>query len=185
MLRRESAAVEKEALLTKGSYDEFGVQGDPPMKAFSDCAALQQAPIRSTLVELSEILRGFRLDETNFMSTIFLASLAEGYGQIGEIETALEKIADALTLVETSSEREREAELYRLKGVLLQKRDVPNRAEAEACFRQAIEVARRQAAKSFELRATTSLARLLAKQGRRDEARTMLKEIYCWFNRGL
>ena len=57
-------------------------------------------------------------------------------------------------------------------------------AEAERCFRTAIEIARRQSARSAELRATTSLARLLAKQGRRDEARTMLAEIYGWFTEG-
>ena len=71
------------------------------------------------------------------MSPIFLASLAEGYGQIGEIEIALEKIADALALIAISSQREREAELLRLKGELLQKRDHPNLSEAEACFRHA------------------------------------------------
>ena len=57
-------------------------------------------------------------------------------------------------------------------------------AKAEQCFRTAIEIARRQSAKSVELRATTSLARLLAKQGRRDEARAMLAEIYGWFTEG-
>ena len=57
-------------------------------------------------------------------------------------------------------------------------------AEAEQCFRTAIEIARQQSARSAELRATTSLARLLAKQGRRDEARTMLAEIYGWFTEG-
>ena len=57
-------------------------------------------------------------------------------------------------------------------------------AEAERCFRRAIEIARRQSAKSWELRATTNLARLLAKQGRRDEARAMLADIYNWFTEG-
>jgi predicted ATPase len=57
-------------------------------------------------------------------------------------------------------------------------------AEAEQCFRTAIEIARRQTARSPELRATTSLARLLAKQGRRDEAHAMLAEIYGWFTEG-
>jgi len=56
--------------------------------------------------------------------------------------------------------------------------------EAEQCFRTAIEVARRQSAKTYELRATTSLARLLVKQGRRDKARATLAEIYNWFTEG-
>ena len=61
----------------------------------------------------------------------------------------------------------------------------PRREEAEHCFRTAIEIAARQGAKSLELRATTSLAWLLAKHGRRDEARAMLAEIYGWFTEGM
>jgi predicted ATPase len=72
----------------------------------------------------------------------------------------------------------------RLKGELLLRQDYSDTAEAQRCFWRAIEVARKQSAKSFELRATTSLARLLASQGRRDEARTMLAEIYNWFTEG-
>ena len=62
--------------------------------------------------------------------------------------------------------------------------DASNALQAESCFQQAIEVARKQSAKSLELRATTSLARLLAGQGRRDQARAMLAEIYNWFTEG-
>ena len=71
-----------------------------------------------------------------------------------------------------------EAELYRLKGELLLMQDDLSAAQAESCFQRAIEVARQQSAKSWELRATTSLARLLTSQGRRDEARAMLTPIY-------
>ncbi len=76
-----------------------------------------------------------------------------------------------------------EAELLRLKGELLLKRPAPDE-EPEACFRQAISVARRQSAKTLELRATTSLARLLAEHGKGEEARALLAEIYCWFTEG-
>ena len=62
--------------------------------------------------------------------------------------------------------------------------DVSTAAKAELCFRQVIDVARRQEAKLFELRATNSLARLLSKQGRRDEARAMVADIYNWFTEG-
>jgi predicted ATPase len=61
---------------------------------------------------------------------------------------------------------------------------MPSTSEAESAFRRAIEIAQQQSAKSWELRATMSLARLLAKQGRRDEARAMLAEIYNWFTEG-
>ena len=74
--------------------------------------------------------------------------------------------------------------LHHVKGELLLAQNPSDGAEAEQCFRTAIEIARRQSARSAELRATTSLARLLAKQGRRDEARTMLAEIYGWFTEG-
>jgi tetratricopeptide (TPR) repeat protein len=184
LLRRETATAKTEAELLTRVDDDLGMQGDSVAKAFSACARLQETPTKSTLGELSEIVRGFLSQDTKFMSPIFLASLADGYGRIGEIETALEKIADALALIEISGEREREAELLRLKGELLQKRSHPNLSEAEACLREAIEVARRQEAKMFELRATTSLAHLLAGQERREEARAMLAELYNWFTEG-
>jgi predicted ATPase len=77
-----------------------------------------------------------------------------------------------------------EAETSRLKGELLIAKDTANTGPAEECYRKAIDVARGQDAKSWELRATMSLARLLADTGRRDEARTMLSEIYNWFTEG-
>jgi predicted ATPase len=91
-------------------------------------------------------------------------------------------LAEALALVEQTDERYYEAELYRLKGelLLLQGDD----AEAEASLEKAIQVAQRQQAKSWELRATVSLARLWQEQGRADEARQMLAEIYGWFTEG-
>ena len=75
--------------------------------------------------------------------------------------------------------------LYQVKGELLLAQNPSDGVAAEWCFRTAIEIARRQSARSPELRATASLARLLAKQGRRDEARTMLADIYNWFTEGL
>jgi predicted ATPase len=74
--------------------------------------------------------------------------------------------------------------MHRLKGQLLLRRDDSTVAEAQSCFQRAIEVARKQSAKSFELRATTGLAQLLDKQGCRDEARAMLADIYGWFTEG-
>jgi predicted ATPase len=77
-----------------------------------------------------------------------------------------------------------EAETHRLRGEMALKRDHSNTAEAQRCFERAIEIARKQSAKSWELRATMSLARLVASQGRRDEARTMSGDIYNWFTEG-
>ena len=89
--------------------------------------------------------------------------------------------------METTDERYCEAELHRLKGELLLMQGDKTEAsfhQAESCFQHAVEVARRQQAKSWELRATVSLARLWQKQGRVDEARQMLAEIYGWFTEG-
>jgi predicted ATPase len=108
--------------------------------------------------------------------------LAAACGKAGRTDDALALVAEALGAVERSDERFWEAELYRVKGELLF--ESGGSSEAETCFRRALEIARRQSAKSLELRATTSLARLLDKQGRQDEARRMLGEIYGWFTEG-
>jgi len=184
LLRRDSTAALSEAEMRTGLAGDLGLQGDSLTRAFSDCAMLQQTPTLPTLAELAEIVRDFQSQNTKLISPFFLAALAEGYERIGEIDIALEKIADALAIIEVSSERQMEAELYRLKGELLKQRGVPDPAGAEACFRQAIEIAQRQEAKMFELRATTSLARLLASQARHGEARVMLAEVYGWFTEG-
>jgi predicted ATPase len=100
----------------------------------------------------------------------------------------MDLLADACNYVNETGERFYEAELHRLKGELTFKwptGDVNHRVkQAEACFERAITIAREQQAKSWELRANTSLARLLAKQGHRHQARTMLAEIYDWFTEG-
>jgi predicted ATPase len=114
----------------------------------------------------------------------YLALLAEVYGTMGQPERGLKVLAESLTVVEKNSERMWEAELYRLRGHLLLKQDHSNIVKAQSCFQRAIEIARRQSAKSLELRATVSLARMLAKQGQHADARTMLAEIYNWFTEG-
>jgi predicted ATPase len=77
-----------------------------------------------------------------------------------------------------------DSELHRLRGEFLLVSGPQGNRAAQQCFRTALEIARRQSAKSWELRATMSLARLLTKQGRRDEARRTLSEIYDWFTEG-
>jgi predicted ATPase len=116
--------------------------------------------------------------------TYNLAQLAEACGKAGRIDDGLEVIAEALDVVQEKGERWWEAEILRLRGELLLKRNPSGLAEAKTSFERAIEIARKQGAKSSKLRTTISLARLLAKQGRSDEARTMLAEIYGWFTEG-
>jgi predicted ATPase len=111
-----------------------------------------------------------------------LGHLAQAQGKTGHPEEGLTSLDQALTLVEETGERHWEAELHRLRGQLLLMQGA--QAEAEAAFHKAIEVARRQQAKSWELRATISLCRLWQQQGRVDEARQTLAEIYGWFTEG-
>jgi tetratricopeptide (TPR) repeat protein len=109
---------------------------------------------------------------------------AQGYIRVGRIEQALEMLNQHLAQLERFGARQNEPEVYRLKGEAILMRDSSATAEAEACFRKAIEIARSQSAKWWELRATNSLARLLRDTNRRDEARGMLAEIYKWFTEG-
>jgi predicted ATPase len=129
-----------------------------------------------------------------------LALLAEASAQAGQTTEGLEALAEALTLLATSGVRWWEAELHRLRGeLLLQSRvqspessvfahhsalRMPHAAEAEACFQLALDIARRQQAKSLELRAAMSLSRLWQQQGKRAEAYEMLTPIYGWFTEG-
>jgi tetratricopeptide (TPR) repeat protein len=140
-----------------------------------------------------------------------LAMLADAYGKTGEVGLWLRAINEALAIVHENAVHHYEAELYRLKGELLlrQARErasihiacpktsraiageqgcvtpgFPLHAEAELCFHQALDVAQRQHAKSLELRAAVSLSRLWQQQGKREEARQLLTEIYAWFTEG-
>ena len=131
----------------------------------------------------------------------WFALLAEAYGKVGQAKEGLTVLAEALAVVDENGDRYYEAELYRLKGDLSLQSEVRGpksevsdprsltpdpqaEAEAEACFQRAIEIARRQQAKSLELRAVMSLSRLWQQQGKKEEARQMLAEIYGWFTEG-
>ncbi len=113
-----------------------------------------------------------------------LCALAEAYRKLGQHEDGTEILRKALALMEKTGERQYEAEVHRLKGDLMSLADDSAVAAAQACYRTAIEVARAQRAKWWELRATVSLARILADNGHRDEARAMLADIYGWFTEG-
>ena len=110
--------------------------------------------------------------------------MAEACLETGSLDDGLNALTEALAAADENGIRFYEAETYRLKGELLLRQNDSNTAEAQSCFQRAIEIARKQSAKSWELRAATSLARLFAKQGRRDEARAILAEIYNWFTEG-
>jgi predicted ATPase len=110
--------------------------------------------------------------------------LAEEYRKVDQTEEALSMVAQALALVHRSGDCYWEAELHRLKGALLWQQSAEFQGEAEERFQQAIAVARRQQAKSLELRAAMSLTRLWQRQGKQAEARELLAPIYGWFTEG-
>jgi predicted ATPase len=124
------------------------------------------------------------LDRQGGFLGMIMSVLAEGYLASERVEEGLEAVSYGLSQGQETGQRFYEARLHHLKGELLLTQTSSNAEEAESCFLTAIEVARRQGAKLFELRATNSLARLLARQGRRDGARAMLAEIYGWFTEG-
>jgi class 3 adenylate cyclase/predicted ATPase len=194
------------ALSTKAHFHLFVRQTRPALEMADAAIALGEETIFFYALLAARIVKGWALvqvtkandgvhqireavkvlseSRVRIWLTFFLATLAEAYGRAERIEDGLNTAAQGLELVEQSGEYCWEAELYRVRGELLLKRDPSNLAEARAALESAVEVARKQGAKSLELRATTSLAHLLDRQGYRSEARAMLAEIYNWFTEG-
>src|SRR5262245_26162389 len=114
----------------------------------------------------------------------FCTLLADVSARLGHPEDGLQALAAAHTLVEQHDERWWEAEIYRLRGVLLLRQPGTPQAEAEAWLQRALDVARRQEAKSLELRAAMSLSRLWQQQGKQADARALLAPVYGWFIEG-
>ena len=114
----------------------------------------------------------------------FCTLLADVSAHLGHTEDGLQALAEAHTLIEQHEERWWEAEVCRLRGVLLLRQTGTPQAEAEAWLQRALDVARRQEAKSLELRAAMSLSRLWQQQGKRHEARELLAPVYGWFTEG-
>src|SRR5712692_4403087 len=169
-------------------------------------ALAEQGQGEEGIAQMRQGLAAWRAMGAELGRPFFLALLAEAYGKVGQTEEDLTVLGEALDVAHKTGERVSEAELYRLKGTLTlqsktslgqvsgtsqashQSEDTDPRplapdpqAEGEACFLKAAEIARRQQAKSLELRAVMSLSRLWQQQGKKEEARQMLAEIYDWF----
>src|SRR4029077_10121853 len=144
----------------------------------------QQGQAQAGLAQCHQGLTAWRATGAEGLRPYFLALLADAHGVQGEPEEGLTVLTEALTLVDTTGERWYAPELYRLKGALLLQQSSDNQAEAESCFHRALEIARNQQAKSFELRTATSLARLWQQQGKRQEAYDLLAPVYGWFSEG-
>jgi predicted ATPase len=129
-------------------------------------------------------LREFRGTGAGLRVPYYLGMLGETYAQAGRVEEAFAAFDEALAVVDKNDDRFQEAELHRLKGEVLLAASADQRAEAEVCFQRAIDIARRQQSKAWELRATMSLARLWQRQGRREEAQTALAAAYGGYTEG-
>jgi predicted ATPase len=135
---------------------------------------------------LAQIREGLAAWSTSAPTALiqFLTMLAEVRGKGGKVEESLAVLADALQRAKDQGAPYYEPEIHRLKGESLLTLAPQSRADVESCFRQAIASARRQKARSLELRAVLSLSRLYQQQDRKEEARHMLGEIYGWFTEG-
>ena len=153
-------------------------------KCFLGWALIEQGKLTDGIAKLSEGIAVLDSIRNLISKSLFLGALADGYKKAGDAKRALELLDEAVDWANRTGERFYECELHRIRGEVLLMGNSPNAPAADNCFRKAIELARVQSAKAWELRATMSLARLLDSTGRRDEAHTMLADIYGWFTEG-
>ena len=163
-------------------------QGFPPWMAHGfilrGWALAHQGQAQEGIEQLHQGIIAYCATGAELFRSYWLALLAEAQGIIGEPEAGLTVLTEALTVVDKTSVRWYEAELHRLKGTLLLQQSSDNHPEAEHCFQHALEIARTQQAKSFELRTATSLSRLWQQQGKHQAAHDLLASVYNWFTEG-
>jgi predicted ATPase len=147
-------------------------------------ARADQGEQDEAIAQIQQGIDARRVAGTKQLVPYLLALLAEGSKMASGPDQRLTIISEALDVVEQTKERWYEAELHRLRGHLLLSCSASNRSAAEACFNQAIVIAQSQTAKSLELRAVMSLARLWHDQGKRAQAHDLLSPIFAWFTEG-
>jgi predicted ATPase len=180
---RLAAKEQAEALVTLATEQGFALrlaQGT----ILRSWALAMQGQGKEGIAQLHQGLAAYQATGAEVERPYYLALLAEAYGKDGQPEEGLRVLAEALRASQKKGWRLWEADLFRLKGELLLKQAVPGEQEAETCFRQALDIARRQQAKSLELRAAMSFSRHWQRQGKRAEARQLLAPIYSWFTEG-
>ena len=183
--RREvqSAQERAEALIALSTE-----QGFPHWLAYGNIlrgwALTRQGEGTEGIAQIHQGLAAYSAVRGNLQQPYFLAMLAEAYGKVGQPEEALTVLVEALAIVDNTGERYWEAELHRRKGELVLIQQGLKVEVAEECFRQALDIARRQQAKSLELRSAMSLSRLWQQQGKQEEAHQLLSETYGWFTEG-
>src|SRR5262249_34746201 len=163
-------------------------QGFPHWRAYGTIlhgwALAHQGEAKEGIAQLHQGMMARRATGAVLARPYFLSLLVEAYGATGQPEAGLTALTEAFTLAETSGECWYMPELHRRKGTLLPQHALDHQVEAEVCFQHAISIAQSQHAKSLELRAATSLARLWHQQGKRTEAYELLAAVYGWFTEG-
>jgi adenylate cyclase len=147
-------------------------------------AVAAQGQCEAGLASLRQGLTAMDATGSELLRPYYLALLAAVYGDSGQPTAGQAMLDEAWALVDKNGERWYAAELHRLQGALLLQQGTPAVHQAEQCFQQALHIARTQQARTFALRAATSLCRLWRQQGKRDEARELLAPIYGWFTEG-
>ncbi len=189
-LRREWPAVQQKAEAAIALCTEQGFGSILSQATIQRGYALaQQGQAEEGIALMRGGLDAMLATGSSLFRPLFLCFLAEACLTSGRFEEGLAAVAEAIAIMGKTGERYYEAELHRLKGDLILRRSGVEaepgvQTEAEECFRKSIEIARQQEARSFELRAVTSLSRLWKQQGKKAEARQMLAEIYGWFSEG-
>ncbi len=184
-LRRESAAVLQRA---KATMELSAEHKHPSFLAVGTIlhgwAQAAQDQGEDGIAEIKQGIAAYRAIGMQTWVPYFLGLQAETYARVKRTDDGLASVEEGLALVEKAGERCWEAELHRLKGELLMAGASNDHAEAESCFSQALDIARRQKARSWELRAAVSLGHLWQQEGKAEEAYQMLSEIYGWFTEG-
>ena len=148
------------------------------------CLLALTAKASDAVQTISSGVTAMRSTGTTMWMPFWLSYLARASAEIGQHDDARRCISEAMAAVETAKERWCEAEVNRIAGEIALLSPEPDAAKAEAYFERALAVAREQQAKSWELRAAMSMARLWRDQGNRDEARDLLAPVYGWFTEG-
>jgi predicted ATPase len=138
----------------------------------------------SAVEKITSGIAALRSTGATMMVPLFLSHLARAYAELGQFDDAWRCISEAMATVRTTSERWYEADLHRIAGEVVLRSPERDATKAEGYFERALAVARQQQAKSWELRASMSLARLWRDQGKAQLARELLAPVYGWFTEG-
>jgi predicted ATPase len=164
--RREAHATQERAEAAMALASE---QGFPQWLAIGTIlrgwALAMQGQGEEGRTQIRQALAAWRAMGAGLAVSLFLVLLAEAYGQAGQAEERLRLLAEALAHVDSTGEHYYAAEVYRLQGELLLRQAIPDEVQAETCLHQALDIARQQQAKSWELRAAVSLSRLWQRRG--------------------